>query len=101
MVIRGSYIDYDVNALHKDELQILTSKISINRTRGNVAAVQRDQYKVDDYMLRREIGQFVVFLVESSRDFQSIELVTNEVNGRINKLKKNRKQPPNLCRVIV
>ncbi|BCG62801.1 MAG: MscS family membrane protein [Methyloprofundus sp.] len=94
LVIRGSYIDYDVNALHKDELQILTSKISINRTRGNVAAVQRDQYKVDDYMLRREIGQFVVFLVESSRDFQSIELVTNEVNGRINKLKKKQKATP-------
>ncbi|NOQ16797.1 MAG: mechanosensitive ion channel [Methyloprofundus sp.] len=94
LVIRGSYIDYGVNTLHKDELQILTSKISINRTRGNMVAVQRDQYKVDDYMLRREIGRFVVFLVESSRDFQSTELVTSEVGGRINKLKKKQQATP-------
>ncbi len=94
LVIRGSYIDYDVNNLHNEELQILTSKISINRTRGNTAAVLRDQYKVDDYLLRREIGRFIVFLVESSRNFKSAQLMIDEVKKRIKKLKQKRAAIP-------
>ncbi len=88
MVIRGSSIDYDIESINKSELQMLNSKIRINRARGNTLAVQRDRFSVDSYLARRDIAQFVVFLVESSRTFQSKEQIIKEVESRIAQLKK-------------
>lgn len=88
-VIRGSFIDYDVQDIGQEQLKLLQSKISINRVRGNMVAVQRDLYAVDYIMTKREIGGFVVFLVESSRNYQSKEAIVKEIQKRIKILKKN------------
>jgi len=91
MVIHGSSIDYDIELINKPELQMLNSKIRINRARGNTLAVQRDRFSVDYYLTKRDIAQFVVFLVESSRAFQSKEQIIKEVENRIVQLKKKIK----------
>lgn len=94
LVIRGSFVDYDVEAINKDELELLQSKISINRSRGNTAAVQRDRFDIDFYLIRREIGKFVVYLVEASRNYKSQEEVVKEVKARIKSIKKKIKSTP-------
>jgi len=91
MVIHGSSIDYDIESINKSELQMLNSKIRINRARGNTLAVQRDRFSVDYYLTKRGIAQFVVFLVESSRAFQSKEQIIKEVESRIVQLRKKIK----------
>jgi len=91
MVIHGSSIDYDIESISKPELQMLNSKIRINRARGNTLAVQRDRFSVDYYLTRRDIAQFVVLLVESSRAFQSKEQIIKEVESRIVQLNKKIK----------
>jgi len=88
MVIRGSSIDYDVDSINRSEMQMLKSKIRINRARGNNVAVQRDRYSVDFYLAKRHIGHFVVFLVESGRNFQSQEKIMDEAASRIKQIKK-------------
>ena len=97
LVIRGSFIDYDVEDIGQAEQKLLTSKVSINRSRGNVVAVQRDQYDIDFITTKREIGRFVVFLVEASRNYQSKEEIIKETRKRIKVLKqkiKSIKKPP-------
>ena len=91
LVIRGSFIDYDVEDIGKAEQKFLTSKVSINRSRGNVVAVQRDQYDIDFITTKREIGSFVVFLVEASRNYQSKEEIIKETRKRIKVLKQKIK----------
>lgn len=94
LIIRGSYQDYQVESLNQEELQLLQSKISINRSRGNTVAIQRDQYDVDFYLTKREIGRFVVYLVESSRDYQTAEQVIQYTKEKISALKKKMKATP-------
>lgn len=83
LIIRGSFIDYNVEALNNDEVELLQSKISINRARGNVVAVQRDTFDVDYYLTKRDIGRFVVYLVEASRNYQSQAEIAKETKARI------------------
>ena len=94
LVIRGSFIDYNVQEIGQVEQKLLTSKISINRSRGNVVAVQRDQYDIDYITTKREIGEFVVFLVEASRNYQPKEEIIKETRKRIKVLKQKIKSIP-------
>ncbi len=94
LVIRGSFIDYDVQNIGQDELEILQSKISINRSRGNVVAVQRDQFDIDYILTKREIGAFVVYLVEASRNYKSKKEIVQETRERIKVIKQNIKVTP-------
>lgn len=94
LVIRGSFVDYDVDTIGQEKLKLLQSKIGINRSRGHVVAVQRDQLDVDYYLARREIGGFVVYLVEASRNYQSKEAIIEEVKKRIKALKQKIKLIP-------
>lgn len=94
MVIRGSALDYDIESINKSELQLLNSKIRINRARGNKAAVQRDQFSIDYYLAKRDIGSLVVFLVEASRNYLPEEEILAEIEARIAKIKKKIKAMP-------
>ena len=94
LVIRGSFVDYDVKAIGKDELKLLQSKISINRSRSNSVAVQRDQYAADFIRTKREIGDYVVFLVEASRNYRSKDVITKETRKRIKSLNQKIKSIP-------
>ena len=94
MVIRGSAIDYDLESINKSELQLLNSKIRINRARGNKVAVQRDQFSIDYYLAKRDIGSFVVFLVGASRNYLPEEKILAETESRIAKIKKKIKTMP-------
>ena len=94
LVIRGSFIDYDVQAINQEELKLLQSKIGINRSRGHVVAVQRDQFDIDYYLTRREIGRYVVYLVEASRNYQAKEEILKETKKRIKIVKQKIKATP-------
>ncbi len=90
--IQHSFIDYDINSLKEDELELLKSKIQLNRSRGNLAALQRDEFAVDFIMTQREIGHFVVYLVNSMRHYQSKTAVETEVKRRLKALKQTINQ---------
>ena len=94
LVIRGSFIDYDVQAINQEELKLLQSKVGINRSRGHVVAVQRDQFDIDYYLTKREIGRYVVYLVESSRNYQAKEEILKETKERIKIVKQKIKAVP-------
>lgn len=83
LIIRGSFIDYDVQAINQEKIELLQSKIGINRSRGNFIAVQRDQYDVDYYLTTRELGRYVVYLVTASRDYQAKEEIIKESKERL------------------
>ena len=91
LIIRGSFVDYDVELINKEELQLLQSKININRARGNVVAVQRDQFDVAFYLSKRDIGRFVVYLIEASRDYQSKGHIIEYTEQKIDKIKRKIK----------
>ncbi|NOQ65063.1 MAG: hypothetical protein GQ582_11185, partial [Methyloprofundus sp.] len=86
LIIRGSLIDYDVAAISEKDIQLLQSKISINRSRGHSAAVQRDQFSIEWHRTRRDMGSFVVYLVESSRSYQSFDITLKEINRRLKEI---------------
>ncbi len=96
LIIRGSFIAYDNNNLYKNELNLLHSKISINRSRGNTVAVQRDQYEVDYYLTARKIGLFAEYLVNASRNYETEKQISLNVKKRIKALKSEIKSlaPP-------
>lgn len=94
LVIRGSFVDYDVQTLNQEQIKLLQSKIGINRSRGHVVAVQRDQFDVDYYLTRRDIGEFVVYLVEASRNYLSKEEIIKETKERIKAVKQKIKSIP-------
>ena len=91
LVIRGSFVDYDIQSIDQDELKLLQSRIGINRSRGYVAAVQRDQFDVDYYLTRREIAKYVVYLVEASRNYESKEDILKDAAARIKHIKQKIK----------
>ncbi len=94
LVIRGSFIDYNVKQMDQEEVKLLLSKMSINRSRGNVVAVQRDQYKIDFISTKRDIGEYVVYLVEASRNYQKKEEIIAATRQRIKSLKQKIKSTP-------
>ncbi|TXL15406.1 hypothetical protein BMR05_03570 [Methylococcaceae bacterium HT4] len=87
LVIRGSFIDYDVQEIGNVELKLLQSKISINRSRGNTVAVQRDRYTTDYILIKRKMGAYVVYLVEASRDYKAKDEIIKETQKRIKSIK--------------
>ena len=94
LVIRGSFIDYQVAGIDNDELKLLRSKISINRSRGNSVAVQRDQYDIDFIMTKRAIGEFVVYLVDASRNYKPEEDIVGDTKQKIKQIKQKIKATP-------
>ena len=90
LLIRGSFVDYDVQTMDQAEITKLQSKIGINRSRGHAVAVQRDQFAIDYYFVRREIGGFIVYLVEASRNYQSKKAIVKETKKRLTSVQKKR-----------
>ncbi|TXK93057.1 hypothetical protein BMR02_15825, partial [Methylococcaceae bacterium HT1] len=62
-------------------------KISINRSRGNTVAVQRDRYTTDYILIKRKMGAYVVYLVEASRDYKAKDEIIKETQKRIKSIK--------------
>ena len=94
LIIRGSFIDYQVQDIDNEELKLLRSKIRINRARGNTVAVQRDQYDADFIMTKRAIGEYVVYLVEASRSYKSKNEIIEETKQRKKAFKQKIKSTP-------
>jgi len=96
LIIRGSFIAYNNKDLYKNELNLLQSKISINRSRGNTVAVQRDQYEVNYYLTAKKIGLFAEYLVSASRNYETEKQISAKVKKNIKALKSEMKSlsPP-------
>lgn len=94
IIIRGSYIEYQVQDIDEEELILLRSKININLSRGNAVAVQRDQYASDFILTKRAIGEYIVFLVQASRNYLSKEEIIEESTKRIKIITKKIKETP-------
>lgn len=93
-IIRGSFIDYHVQDIDNEELKLFRSKIGINRSRGNTVAVQRDEYAADFIMTKRAIGEYVVYLVQASRDYKTKDEIVADTKQKIRALKQKIKSTP-------
>lgn len=93
-IIRGSFIDYDVQDIDNEKLKLLRSKIGINRSRGNTVAVQRDEYDADFIMTKRAIGEYVVYLVQASRNYKTKDEIIADTKQKIKELKQKIKSTP-------
>jgi len=89
LIIRGSIVDPEVESINKEELQILYSKVRINRSKGHVAAAQRDQFKIYYYRTRRDIARFMIFVVQASAQYLPKAEIIKEARSRIKKLSKS------------
>jgi len=94
LIIRGSFIDYKAQDTDNEELRLLRSKISINLSRGNAVAVQRDQYASEYILTKRDIGEYIVFLVQASLNYQSEEEIVKETKARIELFQKKVEDTP-------
>ncbi|OQK15092.1 hypothetical protein AU255_19115 [Methyloprofundus sedimenti] len=94
LIIRGSYIEYQVQDINEEELILLRSKININLSRGNAVAVQRDQYASDFILTKRAIGEYIVFLVQASRNYLSKEEIIEESRKRIKLITQKIEETP-------
>lgn len=92
LMIRGSFINFDIKTLHKKELRFLYSKISINRSRGNILAARRDQYLVDQYLAQKERANFIQYLANASRYYKTEEVILAEANKRLKNLRQKNTQ---------
>lgn len=93
-IIRGSFIDYEVQSIDDEKLKLLRSKIRVNRLRGNTVAVQRDEYNADYILTKRAIGEYVVYLVEASRNYKPKEEIIAETKQRMKLFKQKVKATP-------
>jgi len=91
-VIRNSFIEYNTQGKNNNKLEFLYSKISINRSHGNHAAVQRDQYLVAAYLLKLEKERFIQYLLLVSREHQSKESLLEKANQQFNLLHEKIQQ---------
>ncbi|MDC9729433.1 MAG: mechanosensitive ion channel family protein [Methyloprofundus sp.] len=92
LMIRGSLISFDIKALHKKELRFLHSKININRSRGNLFAVKRDKYLVEQYLAKKELANYVQYLASAGRYYATEEAVLTESNKRLKKAVQKNKE---------
>ena len=60
------------------EIRFLESRIQVNKKRGNELAAQRDQMKLERYKIDRSIKSYLYFLYQASKNYQSIEFITNK-----------------------
>ncbi len=67
------------------KIDFLESRISINKKRGNNLAAQRDRVKLQKHKTDKAIRAYLRFLVESSKQYQSIEFIENESRRLLNK----------------
>lgn len=59
----------------KNVLELLESRIKINTERGNLLAAQRDQLKLEGYKTDQAISLYLMFLIDSSRNFKELEFI--------------------------
>ena len=60
------------------KIEFLESRIEVNKKRGNNLAAQRDQIKLQKYKTDQAIWTYLRFLIESSKNYQSIQYIESE-----------------------
>ena len=60
------------------KMDFLESRIQINQKKGNNLAVKRDQIKVEQYRTNLAIRNYLKFLIESSKNYKSIDFISIE-----------------------
>lgn len=57
------------------KIELLESRITVNKEKRNFLAAQRDQFKLERYKTDKAIGTYLKFLIESSKNYQSIGFI--------------------------
>jgi MscS family membrane protein len=66
-----------ITALDREhKIEFLESRIQVNKKKGNLLAVQRDQMDVEKYRSDISIRHYLKFLIESSKNYKSIEFIS-------------------------
>ncbi len=60
------------------KIEFLESRIQVNQKNGNELAVKRDQIKVKHYKTNLAIRSYLKFLIESSKNYKSIDFISTE-----------------------
>ena len=60
------------------KIEFLESRIEVNKKRGNNLAAQRDQIKLQKYKTDQKIWAYLRFLIESSKNYQTIGTIEKE-----------------------
>ncbi len=66
-------------------MAFLESRIKVNTERGNQLAAQRDLVKLEGYKANRAIRVYLVYLIESSNNYQSIESIVDKSQKLLDK----------------
>ncbi len=75
-----------------DQIQFLNSRIAINDSRGNDLAVQRDKAKLAYFRIKREILEYLQYLIEASRSYTSVDEIVDKSVARLNAVRKEMQQ---------
>ncbi len=90
LMVRSSVDDYEETAVNKKEIAFLSSKININKSRGNLLAAQRDQYLIDTYLIKQKARNFVKFLSNASKFYKPEKEVLDEAKKLLVEIEKKR-----------
>ncbi len=76
----------------REQIQFLNSRIAINETRGNDLAVQRDKAKLAYFKIKREILEYLQYLIDASRSYTVVDEIVDESVSRLNAVRSEMKQ---------
>jgi len=76
----------------REQIQFLNSRIAINKSRGNDLAVQRDKAKLAYFKIKRNILEYLQYLIEASRSYTSVDEIVDESVARLNAVRKEMQQ---------
>jgi MscS family membrane protein len=73
-------------------IDLLESRIKLNKERNNLIAAQRDQIKLTEHRVNLAIKNYLEYLVQVSKNYQSIESIVGRSQHLLDKSRKQGKK---------
>lgn len=72
----------------RNDLSLLESRIKLNIEKGSSVAAKRDQVKLEEFKTNLSIKEYLEYLIQSSKNYQSIEAIVDKSQWLLDKSQK-------------
>ncbi|MCK5924688.1 MAG: hypothetical protein KAG10_02215, partial [Methylococcales bacterium] len=76
----------------KEHLNLLITRININKEKSNQLAMQRDQLKQKWYQSQKNTREFLIYLVQAMADYQPASKIVHYSKNKLSRSLKNHKK---------
>ena len=78
--------------ISKPRLNLLLTRININKEKNNQLAMRRDQIKQELYEVQKETRDFLIYLIDAMENYQSARKIVHYSNNKLTHTLKNRQK---------